>query len=93
MRGLKPEVDSANHAKLWQVYEEARVDRAYMARDLGCTEEHLVQSIRARLATGQLDPIFANAVGPNIPIHVRQWEESFAQAQALIRGLVPVGKK
>ncbi len=81
------------YAGYWESYEDAKVDAAYAAADLGITPAVFVQKLTAYMkATGNIDTVLSVFLlkGPRQrTIGIRQWEEGYPLAQYLIRGYQP----
>lgn len=91
--GLDAKTFQAAYAAEWERYEDARVDAAWAARDLGLTEKVFVGHLSAYLkATGNLDPVlsvFLLTGTRRRTIAMRQWEEAFPIARQLSKGSRP----
>lgn len=86
-------LDSKQYAKaygdFWERYEDAKVDLARAAAELGCPPERLRTAISGKLKADQGDTVLSALVLANPRINripIRQWEEAYAEAQLLIRG-------
>lgn len=77
--GWDSKVYSAKISWMWSRYEDAEVDAAYVARDLGMTENELVARLEAYAkAHGSIDPVlsvFLLTGDRKQPIDIRQFEE------------------
>ena len=87
--GLGSKEYSASFARMWEDYEDAKVDLGMAAASLGCTPERLKLAIGGRIRAGRGDTVMSVLVLPagrpnRIPI--RQWEEIVPDAHATIRG-------
>ncbi len=87
--GMTGQEWATGYAKLWSWYEDAKVDLARAAGDLGCKAEDLKAGLeRQEKTTGNLHPMLSIILsGDAIPI--RQWEEVHPLAQTVIRGVQP----
>lgn len=86
--GLSSKEYAAGLADLFEGYEDARVDMARAASDLGTTPAKFKAAMEARLRSGSLDTVLAPLlVGRVIPVRI--WESSVAEAHAILRGHLP----
>lgn len=88
--GLDAKEYARRYAAFWERYEDAKVDRAWAARDLGIAPETLRRALERQLkATGQLDPILAALLlegDRRRSIGIRPWEEVYPLAATILRG-------
>lgn len=94
--GLAPDVWAKEVGNFWARYEEADVDVAWAANDLGVTPEAFVEALRkvdeaGRAVGAGLDPVLGNFVQKHPqPLGIRQWEEVYPLALLAVQGkLVP----
>ena len=85
--GLKTSKEfSAAYAATWERYEDARVDLARAAADLGCTpkefEQDLMVQVKANYGSTVLSALLGKGIRPRA-IPVRVWEEAYPEAQAI----------
>lgn len=86
--GLSSKEYAAGLAELFEGYEDARVDLARAAADLGTTPAKFRAAMEARLRAGTLDTVLAPLlVGRSIPVRI--FEDAVADAHAILRGYIP----
>lgn len=80
---------AAKYASYWERYEDAKVDAAWVARDLGVTEDCFLRALDAAVKANQADPVLSVFLlrGPRRrTLLVRQYEEVYPFAQAVLKG-------
>lgn len=91
--GWPVETYQAAYAAFWERYEDAKVDLAWAARDLGVKPQAFKAALSASLlATGSLDNVLAVFLldgQRKRTIGIRQWEEAFPLARQLMKGSIP----
>ncbi len=81
---------SGHYAEFWSAYEDQRVNLLGAARYLGCSPQDLHDAIGASVAAGQGDPVLSVFLVRGLrlrTISVRQWEEIYPAAHALLAGV------
>lgn len=85
--GLAAADNARLYGAFWEAYSDTPVSPAAAARELGCTEEHLVQVVKAYVARGQIvDPIVAAFAQPGMTITRFHLEEAYPVFQAILGG-------
>lgn len=83
------------YATFWERYEDARVDAAWAARDLGVSEKKFVDAVYAQVKLGTADTVLSVFVlkGPRVrTIGIRQWLEVYPIAQQYVAQVQGVKK-
>lgn len=86
---------AAKYYAFWQHYEEAKVDLAWAAKDLGVKAETFKAIIEKRIAQGYVDPNYGGVdlvlagIVRGSSVGIRQWEEVYTLAQTILRGERP----
>jgi hypothetical protein len=96
VNGLTAAANARAYAGAWDSYLNGEVTVAVAARELGCTEAHLLLALKASAkTTGQLDPVLAGLIQePPLPLRREHMEELYATLQTILRGyIVPVEAK
>lgn len=77
-----------NYAAFWESYADTPVAPARAARELGITEERLLQAVREYVRTNQIaDPVIASfAQDPPVAIRRDHLEEVYPELQRMIGG-------
>lgn len=90
LTGLKPSELARAFAKLHESYQEADVDLAQAAREVGCSKPHLLAALKVYAKSGPLDPVLAGLLQvPEEPIIRSHFEEAFPLVQLALRGYQP----
>jgi hypothetical protein len=91
-----PQRNAAAVKKLWEAWHDADVTPEVAARELGCTEAHLLKSLERYVtppADGGLGQQVPNSLvaflrRPALPMLREHFEEHYALLQRIIRGLI-----
>ena len=88
--GMPSKEYAAAYAEFYSRYEDARIDLARAAADLGTTEEKLKAALirQERYVKTGLHPVLSVLAGGG-EIPVRQWEELYGVSQTILRGIQP----
>ncbi len=87
LNGLTPKENSLLIADLWDAYELADLDITSTAAELGVEEKAWKEKLTTEgLRNKRLDPVLA-ALYQGLPIRREHWEEVYALAQQIVRGL------
>lgn len=87
--GLTAKKYAAAYAEFWEKYEDARIDLATAAADLGVGEKRFRDALSEKIKAGAGDTVLSALLLPDPrlnKISVRDWEQSFAEANLIIRG-------
>lgn len=80
---------AAAYAEQWEKYEDARIDLATAAADLGVSEKRFRDALSEKIKGGSADTVLSALILPNPRLNripVRDWELSFAEANSILRG-------